>query len=488
MKYVFGLCILVFLVSSCGDNQSSSSMEEDGSRNEGWECVSGDCDNGIGTHVDSSFTQDYFEIRRYNGEWKDRMKHGYGTWLDSSSEKLIVTEDGNMHPAYKFTNEDSIDDKSKDSVEYIIATRTERYDGGWLNNRWHGKGDWKQTANGSIIRHYKGGFKNGSFHGKGVSYRSKRSYYDGEWVNGRMHGSGVYIDSSRGEKYTGEFIDGLRHGKGQVEFLKGINKDHGDKFVGDFVSNKKEGKGTYTFANGGYYSGDYKHGKRHGSGIQVTPKGSYDGEWKNGKQHGKGISTWTNNGDKYEGGYVAGKLHGYGVYTFGKGSGYFLPGNKYEGEWKNGLQDGKGTTYVNFANRYLQSPNKTKDEKGVGFDRITSRIWKDGKETNLIWEKTAEKSGSKVKSTLKNDVYITWMEAKQIKKTLSEEEFLKHKKFSNPDSVAVGVSFGNSISNSYYYKKKMLRPAPFSDTASWSFSFSNGACFAHGFWTEKRKR
>ena len=65
MKYGFGLYILVFFASSCGE-QSSSSFDEDGSRNGGWECFSGDCENGIGIHVDSSFTQDYFEIRKCN--------------------------------------------------------------------------------------------------------------------------------------------------------------------------------------------------------------------------------------------------------------------------------------------------------------------------------------------------------------------------------------------------------------------------------------
>ena len=94
MKYVFGLCILVFFAYSCGE-QSSSSFDEDGSRNGGWECVSGDCDNGIGTHVDSSFTQDYFEIRRYNGEWKDDKRHGNFIrvfCIDRCREKWILQD------------------------------------------------------------------------------------------------------------------------------------------------------------------------------------------------------------------------------------------------------------------------------------------------------------------------------------------------------------------------------------------------------------
>lgn len=59
------------------------------------------------------------------------------------------------------------------------------------------------------------------------------------------------------------------------------------------------GKGTYTtfFPDQGggasairsTYSGQWKDGRRHGSGEELAPDGSgYSGAWKNGKMHGKG--------------------------------------------------------------------------------------------------------------------------------------------------------------------------------------------------------
>lgn len=60
------------------------------------------------------------------------------------------------------------------------------------------------------------------------------------------------------------------------------------------------GKGTYTtfFPDQGggasairsTYSGQWKDGRRHGSGEELAPDGSgYSGAWKNGKMHGKGV-------------------------------------------------------------------------------------------------------------------------------------------------------------------------------------------------------
>ena len=64
--------------------------------------------------------------------------------------------------------------------------------------------------------------------------------------------------------------------------------------------------------------------------MTVTlPNGTkYVGEWKDGEQNGQGTSTFSD-GRKYEGEFKYGVFHGQGTFT--------LPtGEKYEGEWKDG--------------------------------------------------------------------------------------------------------------------------------------------------------
>ena len=54
----------------------------------------------------------------------------------------------------------------------------------------------------------------------------------------------------------------------------------------------------------------------------------YEGEFKDGNQNGQGTLTWTN-GDMYEGEFKDGKYDGQGTYTW-------PDGRKYVGEWLDG--------------------------------------------------------------------------------------------------------------------------------------------------------
>jgi len=56
----------------------------------------------------------------------------------------------------------------------------------------------------------------------------------------------------------------------------------------------EDGKAKYIFKNGAWYEGEWKNGKRNGSGTLTNLKnrdssGSYSGEWKDDLMHGKGI-------------------------------------------------------------------------------------------------------------------------------------------------------------------------------------------------------
>jgi len=85
---------------------------------------------------------------------------------------------------------------------------------------------------------------------------------------------------------------------------------------------------------------------------------AYDGEWKNKSAHGYGVMKWQN-GDRYEGDWAEGLRHGKGKYISkstggkydgeystdlkdGKGKYVFSNGDWYDGDWKDGLRNGQG--------------------------------------------------------------------------------------------------------------------------------------------------
>ena len=91
----------------------------------------------------------------------------------------------------------------------------------------------------------------------------------------------------------------------------------------------ENGKGSMVWANGDYYVGEIKDGKKHGEGTYTWADGAkYVGQYKDGKKHGEG--TWTfASGDTYVGQWKDGKKHGQGKQTFSDG-------RTYEGEWESG--------------------------------------------------------------------------------------------------------------------------------------------------------
>ena len=227
-------------------------------------------------------------------------------------------------------------------------------------------------------KYYVGFWDNGSFHGQGTLYKEDGTVKTGEWEHGKLtqtlidaqlkqgHYKGYVKHSqpdgigmmqySNGAEYQGGWKQGLYHGQGYLyqgkDSILGTwdkGKLNGDALVktstfvydGGFVDNIPTGIGILTTADGSYYSGSWLDGKRNGIGEMYFPNGdSYSGAWENNEFHGIGKFSYTNVGAYYEGEWKKGLQDGKGRFV--------APGFSYNGEWEKGWMDGEGI--LSFSN------------------------------------------------------------------------------------------------------------------------------------------
>ncbi|CCI49338.1 unnamed protein product [Albugo candida] len=223
-----------------------------------------------------------------------------------------------------------------------------------------------------------------------VLIRYQRRSGESESLKSVLHGQGKVLFCT-GLCYEGHFVYGKMHGQGRMEWPNGA------LYEGEFVANMIQGKGTFTWPNGNQYSGHVKAGIRHGKGSFTFkrdvngPKPEqlnleeevkcqichYDGEWKEGLYDGWGTLIYDVDAHlRYEGTFVRGKRHGHGIIRYANGNWYegawaddqksgfgvmtwktvkqslrntdvlkshaLVTLEKYEGEWKNDVQDGIG--------------------------------------------------------------------------------------------------------------------------------------------------
>lgn len=191
--------------------------------------------------------------------------------------------------------------------------------------------------------------------------------------------------------YVGEAIASRPHGLGTYMY------NNGTKYEGCWVMGEKTGKGTYTYANGESWNGEwYKNNPINGSGVYYdtvsnNQRRCQSGTMKDGKLYGNGSITI--GGKPYqEGIFENGLLNGKGTaYTNGikcagefkngtpwNADGYF-PVSKtnycFNGVWKNGLPNGKGSYTVTFSkNRSANVTGTFKD----GLNGETTWTFSDG--------------------------------------------------------------------------------------------------------------
>lgn len=180
-------------------------------------------------------------------------------------------------------------------------TKVDYRGGVWIGGVKTGDGTYTDT-NG--LR-YEGSFVDGKFHGKGTAWYADGGRYEGDWKEGRREGEGLYQDADS-TRYTGQFKDDQFHGQGT------LTAAGGDILTGQWEDGRLNGHGSLTTSDGMLYVGGFRNDRFHGEGSLTYPDGRhYEGEFSNGEFHGKGSEVFAS-GKKYDGQYVEGKFHGKG--------------------------------------------------------------------------------------------------------------------------------------------------------------------------------
>lgn len=146
---------------------------------------------------------------RYEGEFKDSLKHGKGV--------------------EKFANKDM-------------------YIGSYENGKSSGYGEY-YWSNGS---HYKGNFKEGLREGDGFYKNSNSEQYRGQYKADKKNGYGEFIWAS-GNVYKGNFADDLREGQGEMMWTDG------SFYRGEWVGGIQNGLGELMIPNKSHVKGMFKN-------------------------------------------------------------------------------------------------------------------------------------------------------------------------------------------------------------------------------------
>lgn len=138
--------------------------------------------------------------------------------------------------------------------------------------------------------------------------------YEGEYSLGIREGFGRYYDeqdSTRG--YLGEFRDGKKHGSG-------ILTSEGSRYIGGFHEDEYSGFGHLKMSNYEYL-GDFRDNQESGFGYMKEGSCFYIGDWRNGVPHGLGYQRTET--DEYKGYFENGERLGRGLLQMDTEEGFF---------------------------------------------------------------------------------------------------------------------------------------------------------------------
>jgi hypothetical protein len=164
-----------------------------------------------------------------------------------------------------------------------------KYEGTFKNGYESGQGLLYDAANKLI---YDGNWENGLFNGEGaLTYPMEK--YKGGFLNGKKHGKGSYENFEDSTKYTGDYVNDEATGFGTYTTKKGF------KYIGEFKKDKFEGKGKfYMDGKSLTFEGTFKNSIWDGPGVYYLENGTMEGNFSGDAINGAYILT-KKDGSKY---------------------------------------------------------------------------------------------------------------------------------------------------------------------------------------------
>ncbi len=147
--------------------------------------------------------------------------------------------------------------------------------------------------------------------------------------------------------------------------------------------NCENGEGTYRYSDGSEYSGEFRNAKMHGEGTYTyAGRGEkYVGDWRNGVINGQG-TYYYRSGNRYQGEWRNGKKSGQGTYTYANG-------DKYVGDFENDQPNGQGTYHYSTGDRYVgEWRNGRKNGQGILYENGQKIVgeWRDDQKVRVQLE------------------------------------------------------------------------------------------------------
>ncbi|WP_165452705.1 stalk domain-containing protein [Paenibacillus thalictri] len=345
----------------------------------------GNWKNGLKDGQGKSFDKD--GKIEYEGGWKNDKKEGSGTtymhyagnFLTTSGEKVLNTV---SEPAIEIQKVRYVGDRLLSSEDKFVYRGPQSGDG-----LPHGLGELLRSTSRSATE-------------KGV-IRNNQIYYEGDFVYGEMTGRGILYDNSGNPVYEGEMVKGVRQGQG-ILYTGGVvyyeggwyeGKESGTgriyKYDSEFTGPDFAGRaGVYMFEgqytagklvkNGNIYKyyGPFSGGKAEGFGhivllydldsetrpslplLEKTEgKLLYEGDFKNGLREGKG-KQYKDYQLVYDGDYKKGVKEGTGK--------YYENSTVYEGPFVNDVRSGKGIVTNRYGSKIYEGEYKNDMKNGYG--------------------------------------------------------------------------------------------------------------------------
>ena len=162
-----------------------------------------------------------------------------------------------------------------------------------------------------------------------------------EYLNGKYNGKGKFYNFDYQLIFEGEFLNGYKR-KGK-QYINGILEYEGEYLCGKKYNGKgydENGNIIYEIKNGNGFVKEYDL-------SLLKPSLKYEGEYRNGMKNGKG-KEYEKDKLRYEGEFLNGQRHG-------KGEEFSKDGQlEFEGEYKKGERwDGYGKEYDSFRNTLI---------------------------------------------------------------------------------------------------------------------------------------